>query len=141
MSYGVVYCEHANESPYPCPCDADCYCRVEGNCKKLASTPAMPLNKPLDQERMSKMLGSTYVMKGNQSPPPPSTRKDWRHYEEVTVDLNEVEAILVVQNEDDLYDVVIWTKSDNEILLENGFDTIAEANEKRKEILKGLGII
>lgn len=29
----AMYCSHANESPAQCPCDADCYCRVEGNCR------------------------------------------------------------------------------------------------------------
>jgi hypothetical protein len=34
--YGPVYCDHAHECPRPCPCDADCYCRVEGNCPPAA---------------------------------------------------------------------------------------------------------
>ena len=26
------FCNHANEVPHTCPCDADCYCRRKGSC-------------------------------------------------------------------------------------------------------------
>lgn len=39
MPGSAMYCEHANEVPQSCPCDADCYCRVEGTCRDRA--PAM----------------------------------------------------------------------------------------------------
>lgn len=29
-----MYCEHANEMPYFCPCDEECGCRRWGSCKK-----------------------------------------------------------------------------------------------------------
>ena len=32
-SASAIFCEHANEMPLSCPCEANCFCRVEGNCK------------------------------------------------------------------------------------------------------------
>lgn len=29
----AIYCEHANEVPYSCSCDAECYCK-EHTCKR-----------------------------------------------------------------------------------------------------------
>jgi hypothetical protein len=31
----AMFCEHANELPTMCPCDADCYCRTRGTCTAL----------------------------------------------------------------------------------------------------------
>lgn len=33
VSRSAMMCNHANECPAVCPCDADCYCRVKGNCR------------------------------------------------------------------------------------------------------------
>lgn len=32
MTRSAVYCEHANEMPATCPCDAECYCK-ENSCR------------------------------------------------------------------------------------------------------------
>jgi hypothetical protein len=34
VASGAMFCEHANEVPQRCPCRADCYCRVEGSCRR-----------------------------------------------------------------------------------------------------------
>jgi hypothetical protein len=59
-SASPIYCEHANESPAACPCPADCYCRVHGNCGARARRLANPRKRlaPEKVAEMQKRLGS-----------------------------------------------------------------------------------
>lgn len=38
MTRPAIHCEHANEVPYTCPCDAECYCK-EHTCRSRVSNP------------------------------------------------------------------------------------------------------
>jgi hypothetical protein len=33
-SKSAMFCQHANENPAQCHCESDCYCRVNGTCRK-----------------------------------------------------------------------------------------------------------
>lgn len=46
MTSDAIFCEHANEVPYTCPCDADCYCK-ENTCRTRGSKTSAPVRVAL----------------------------------------------------------------------------------------------
>lgn len=44
ISSSPIYCNHANEMPYDCPCSDECYCKSH-SCKSKRSITSSPLNQ------------------------------------------------------------------------------------------------
>ena len=53
-------CDHANEVPYLCPCELDCYCRTDGSCRPpVARQPDPPTVVPVGVAGGSSTSGTT----------------------------------------------------------------------------------
>ena len=65
-----MYCNHANENPYICPCDDDCGCRIWGCCKnkntksQIKERQLQPANYDARLDKIEKTLEKLIDMLG-----------------------------------------------------------------------------